>query len=445
MKKIYDFFASIKLTVVLLLILAATSIFGTVIPQDWQPFQYQQHFGDFGYRLIRFFSLTDMYHSWWFQLLMSILVTNLLVCTLKRLPKTMKLIRISNPSVSRERIQKMRIHDEIKSKLTLEKTWEGAVNVIKKAFPRLYLVEQEDGSKGLIAEKGRYSRFAVYAVHFSILIIFLGALIGSFTGFNGFMNIDEGTENNVVVTFGKRKMIELPFQIRCDKFTVAFYKSGQPKDYVSDLKVIKDGRVVKAKDIRVNDPLRYGGISFFQSNYGVNLRSARIKLLDQKTGKEIKVILPYRKTVKIPDSDFQMQLVDFKEDLSGFGPALGIMIFKKGSEPTGSWILVNFPRFHGNLLGPYKVTVDSVEKRYYTGLQVKKDPGVWVVWLGCTLLMIAIALTFYTSHRRIWVRAEASNPGSVIYISGNCSKHRSAFKKEFDILTEQIKREISAF
>ncbi|HDM79316.1 MAG TPA: hypothetical protein ENG51_23065, partial [Deltaproteobacteria bacterium] len=63
--------------------------------------------------------------------------------------------------------------------------------------------------------------------------------------------------------------------------------------------------------------------------------------------------------------------------------------------------------------------------------------------VGCTLLMIAITLTFYTSHRRVWVRAEASNPGSVIYLSGNCSKHRSAFRKEFEMLVKEIKRQVS--
>ncbi len=443
MYKIYDFFASIKLTVVLLLILAATSILGTVIPQDWQSFQYQQQFGDLGYRLIKFFSLTNMYHSWWFQLLMSILVINLLVCTFKRFPKTMKLLKVSNPNVSRERIQKMRIHDMVESKENFDDTWEAVLKTIKNRFPRLHHVKGDADSRCLIAEKGRYSRLAVYVVHLSILFIFGGALIGSFMGFDGFMNIDEGSMNNVVITFGKRKMIELPFQVKCNKFTVKFYKSGQPKDYVSDLVVISDGKVVKEKDIRVNDPLRYDGISFFQSNYGVNLKSAKITLIEQKAGKKFDIVLPYRQRVTVPGSDYQLQLVDFKEDFSGFGPALGIMIFKKDSEPTGSWILVNFPKFHGNFLGPYKVTVDSFEKRYYTGLQVKKDPGVWVVWLGCTLLMIAIALTFYTSHRRVRVRVEASNPGSVIYISGNCSRHRSAFKKEFDLLVEEIRKKVS--
>lgn len=438
MQKVYNFFASIKLTVVLLLVLAATSIFGTVIPQDWQPFQYQQHFGDLGYRLIRFFSLTDMYHSWWFQLLLSFLVVNLLVCTFKRLPKTMKLMRITNPTISRERIEKMRIHESIKSQLSLDATLERVTETIKKGFPRLHVVHSDDTFKGLIAEKGRYSRFAVYVVHFSILLVFAGALIGSFTGFNGFMNINEGADSNVVVTFGKRKMIELPFKVRCDRFLVSFYKTGQPKDYVSKLSIIRDGRVVERKDVRVNDPLRYQDISFFQANYGTNLKGADITLVDPKTGKRLKVKLPYRDVVKIPGTLFRLELVDFKENLSGFGPALGVMIFKKGSDPTGSWILVNFPNFHGNLLGPYKVSVDSVQKRYYTGLQVKKDPGVWVVWLGCTLLLIAIALTFYTSHRRLWIRIEAANPGSVVYIAGNCSKNRGAFKKEFETLTRDI-------
>ncbi len=442
MNRVYDFFASIKLTVVLLLVLAATSIFGTVIPQDWQPFQYQQHFGDFGYRLIKFFSLTDMYHSWWFQLLLSILAVNLLVCTLKRLPKTMKLVRITNPSVSKDRIKKMRINDSIKSPLGLQDVWDRLTKTISKSFPKLHILEDNQRSKGLMAEKGRYSRFAVYFVHFSILLIFAGALVGSFTGFKGFMNINEGTDSNIVITFGKRKMLELPFRVRCDKFLVSFYKTGQPKDYVSRLSIIKDGKVVQKKDVRVNDPLRYHGISFFQANYGTNLKGAEISLHEVGSGKKLKVSLRYHEPVSIPDSPYQLELVDFKDNLSGFGPALGIMIFKKGSEPTGSWILVNFPEFHGNLLGPYKVSVDSVQKRYYTGLQVKKDPGVWVVWVGCTMLLIAIALTFYTSHRRLWVRVETSNPGSVIYIAGNCSRHRGAFRREFDLLVREIKKEL---
>lgn len=42
------------------------------------------------------------------------------------------------------------------------------------------------------------------------------------------------------------------------------------RDYVSDLEVVEEGRVVKQKDIEVNHPLYYGGYHFYQHSYGQN-------------------------------------------------------------------------------------------------------------------------------------------------------------------------------
>ena len=39
-------------------------------------------------------------------------------------------------------------------------------------------------------------------------------------------------------------------------------------DYISELEIVKDGKVVAAKDIEVNHPLHYGGYHFYQSSYG---------------------------------------------------------------------------------------------------------------------------------------------------------------------------------
>ena len=39
-------------------------------------------------------------------------------------------------------------------------------------------------------------------------------------------------------------------------------------DYISELEVVKDGKVVAAKKIEVNHPLHYGGYHFFQHSYG---------------------------------------------------------------------------------------------------------------------------------------------------------------------------------
>ncbi|MFZ1200677.1 MAG: cytochrome c biogenesis protein ResB, partial [Desulfobacterales bacterium] len=59
---LWGFFASVKLTVVLLLTLAATSIIGTLVPQNESPENYRRAFGDFFYRLFETLDVFDMYH-----------------------------------------------------------------------------------------------------------------------------------------------------------------------------------------------------------------------------------------------------------------------------------------------------------------------------------------------------------------------------------------------
>ena len=67
---------SVKLTVVVLLSLAATSIVGTVIPQNESPDAYLREYGEFLYRIFSAFDIFDMYHSWWFQFLLLLLTMN---------------------------------------------------------------------------------------------------------------------------------------------------------------------------------------------------------------------------------------------------------------------------------------------------------------------------------------------------------------------------------
>ncbi len=78
--RLWKFFTSVRLTVVLLLSLAFTSIVGTVIPQNESPSAYFQEYGAFFYNLFDILDIFDMYHSWWFQLLLLLLNINLIVC-----------------------------------------------------------------------------------------------------------------------------------------------------------------------------------------------------------------------------------------------------------------------------------------------------------------------------------------------------------------------------
>src|SRR4030043_1396355 len=83
---LFDLFRSLKLTIFLLILLAILSIIGTVITQNAPSSDYIQRYGVRLYEALNFFSLFDMYHSWWFSAILLLLVINLITCSLKRLP-----------------------------------------------------------------------------------------------------------------------------------------------------------------------------------------------------------------------------------------------------------------------------------------------------------------------------------------------------------------------
>ena len=88
---LWDFFCSLKLSISLLIGLATTSIIGTVIPQSPQP-EYLEQIGPTKIKLYSALGFFDMYHSWWFILLLYLLTVNLIACSIKRLPRVWKII-----------------------------------------------------------------------------------------------------------------------------------------------------------------------------------------------------------------------------------------------------------------------------------------------------------------------------------------------------------------
>ena len=106
--QIWKSFASVKLTIGLLLTLAATSIIGTLIPQNESPGAYLQSFGETLYRIFSLLGLFDMYHSWWFRALILLLVVNIIICSIDRLQATWKIIFARNPRFNVARYRQLK-------------------------------------------------------------------------------------------------------------------------------------------------------------------------------------------------------------------------------------------------------------------------------------------------------------------------------------------------
>jgi len=437
----YDQLASIKLTVITLTVIAVGSLIGTVIPQGLTQEQLVEEYGPrWGY-IMDLLKLGDLYHASWFRFLLLLLCLNLVVCTLRRLPKTLKQIRYRDQKVEPQKLSQFGHYKRLESRLPQEEVVARIEALVAREFASIRRVEAADAYAG-VAERGNWSRLSVYMVHFSVIVILLGALVGSMLGFKGMMNIVEGDTASRVNLTGSHQTLPLPFEVRCDHFDVSFYDTGAPKEYRSDLSILENGQVVIQQPIRVNDPLSYKGVTFYQASYGATLVSAEVEFTERETGKTTKLSLPFQKPVALPGTPFQVEVVNYQENVRDLGPALGIALLKEGQEPMGSWILAKVPNFHGNRLQGYQVKVVDFQQAHYTGLQVKSDPGIWLVLTGFVLLLVSIGFTFYTSHRKLWVWVSARNPRKEIHIAAKTNKNSLAFEREFDHLLKRLQDEL---
>jgi len=445
--RLWDFFCSLKLAIMTLILLATTSIIGTVIEQNLAPQEYMQKYGmsESTYKVLDTLQFFNMYHSYWFLSLLGIFAVNLICCSIKRLPRIIKTVRepilVADDGLFRTFSNK----EEIVTKGSLESVRDKVVTLLGKKFATPVVTEQ-DGRVYLFAQKGAFSRFGVYVTHTSILIIFLGAMIGNVWGYKAYVNIVEGKSINKVWGRGGEQAIPLDFEVRCDNFEVTFYEGGgRPKEFSSDLVVLENGQEVLKKTIEVNDPLSYKGLTFYQSSYGpAGDPIYHFSVKNRETGETVSVSGQQGRHLPLPGGDTLIAM-GYAENYQTFGPAAQVSI-DSGNHEHGTPFIVfkNFPQFDEKRGGKYVISLLDAQQSFYTGLQVAKDPGVWVVWLGCLLLVLGSCGAFFLSHRRIWVTIETLEQGIGIKIGGNAHRNQPAFALFFDELKKDLDDALSS-
>jgi cytochrome c biogenesis protein len=230
---------------------------------------------------------------------------------------------------------------------------------------------------------------------------------------------------------------------------MAKYPSGAPKEFKSILTVLENGKPVpdytNARVI-VNDPLTYKGITFYQSSYG-NAGNYFLTLTDLDGKKSVPLTVSGQSSANLPDGS-SLHVLEATEDVSQFvagltGPAAQVELHTADGKTEKFVVYANHPELniehaqeHGT--GPV-IHYKGAQKLMYTGLQVAKDPGVEIVWLGCFLMVIGIYVAFFMSHRRIWVRIQ---DGSVT-VGGNASKNQGGFQLAFEGLVDRLKTDLT--
>ena len=445
--QIWKAFASVKLTIILLLSLAVTSIIGTLIPQNEAPGAYLQSFGEVLYRIFSLLGLFDMYHSWWFRALILLLVVNIIICSIDRLKATWKIIFNRQPRFNIARYRQLKNKDEFNLNEAVAPLKDRYPPLVSRRF-RYHRTEETDTGFAVYAEKGRLTRLGVYVVHLSVVILLIGGLIGSIFGFEGFVNLAPGDSASTIRLRNNNQVFPLGFEVRCDDFKVEFYDSGAPKEFRSSLVILKDGKVFKQKDIIVNDPLHFEGISFFQSSYGqLSPKEMILNFTSQATGMIYNHKAAIDNPVEIPENlgTFTLKKYIPQADFRGhnIGEAFMGVLTPQNGDPIEITLPLKFPSFDKMRKGQVFIAIADFVPRYYTGLQVSRDPGVWVVYTGFIMMIIGIYITFFMSHQQICVEVTALDQKSRVMVAGTSNKNKMGMQKKVTQLARQLENLIA--
>jgi len=451
---IWNFFSSVKLTIVLLIILAIASIIGTIIPQREGAMQFAKGLSPDLFRLFMSLDLFDMYHSLWFRLLIACLTLNLIICSINRFPGKLRQFRISPKPNRKKPFENLPPQQAFLKRGQIKDNSNKIYQFLQGHYKRVTKKEKAD-KYYFYGEKGRRSLFGVYIIHLSVIIILFGALAGSFFGFEAYVNILEGERINTVNLRKGMTPRKLAFDVRCDKFILDFYDNGMPKEYKSQLSFYINGKKTAKRTLLVNHPVQFMGVTFYQASYGKRAGKKVFLRIAQNAGKDeiTKLAVELGKLIQLPGSDAQFKAIDVKTDFMRMGPAVLISIQPNKGKETRLWVFKNqktlkgqfpglfdkFPKLNPSIFKPYTFFLDRLESKYYTGLQVNKDPGVYIVWAGCFLMVAGFIITFFTSHRRIWVRIVKEKPGVKISVAGTSAKNSVGLKRELEHLTNNLK------
>jgi cytochrome c biogenesis protein len=428
MTSVGELLRSLRLTIVLFLVLACAAILGTLIPQNLDLQEYHRIYGNLAAQIFQLLHITDLYHSGWFFALMGALVLNLIACSVHRFPRAWKAVRAPQRPLTDRLWESLPVRRLLRAEQSPDQLLAGIREGLGRGWgsPREERVGEEIH---LMARRGRYGRLGVFVTHLGVVVILLGATLGSTLGFKGSMQIPQGDALSRVRAQRGEAWLELPFQVRCDVFEMSSYPDGTPKEYRSDLSFLQGGAVALQGRLRVNHPMEFGGYVFYQSSYGSSAAVTLEAVGNPAEGaRQVQLQLGETGTLD-PEGKLLVRPLRYESNLQGRGPAVLLAYQRTGERPAGGWMWKGSP---GSPMDGWSVRFVAVKERFWTGLQVKRDPGTGVVWIGCVLMLVGCGLAFFVPDRRIWVRLRREKGKTMGHVAASAGKGRQGLEEKVE-------------
>ena len=421
--------ANLKLAIILLLAIAVVSIAGTVIEQAETLSFYQQNYpespalyGFLTWKVILAWGLNHVYSTWWYLSLLILFGASLTACTFTRQLPALKAARKWKYYQKPQQFEKLALSTELER------------GSIKSLIPLLkqqsYQVWHQDNA--LYARKGIIGRIGPIIVHIGMLTVLLGGLWGIFTGFFAQEMVASGNTFRItnIIESGPFSASQIPtdWSVKVNRFWIDYTDSGDIDQFYSDLSVVSDlGEELKRETIHVNKPLRYDGVTLYQTNWSI--AAARVQLNNSPIFQ-----LPVAKLDTVGAGNIWGTWIPTKPDMSS-----GVSMLIKDLQGTA--LIYNQ---QGDLTSAIRIgqsiDIDGINIKLIdiigsTGLQIKADPGVKIVYTGFALLMVGVVMSYF-SHSQIWALEQEDR----FYFGAKTNRAQVSFEREILNLIEVIDR-----
>jgi cytochrome c biogenesis protein len=426
-KDLLPLLADLRLAIALLLTIAIFSVLGTIIEQGQALTFYQANypedpalFGFLSWKVLLTLGLDHVYRTWWFLSLLILFGASLTACTFTRQITALRWFsRTWNFYSQPRQFEKMALSTECS---------QGSLpQLISLLAQRRYQIFQKDDM--LYAHKGLAGRIGPIVVHASMLLILAGAIYGAMTGFFAQEIVPSGQTFRIQNIFdaGPWAAAQIPrdWSVKVNRFWIDYSPEGRVDQFYSDLSVLDNqGEEVKRKTIWVNQPLRYQNVTLYQADWGI--AGVQVKInnspifqlpmaeIPTQTGKLWGTYVPTK-----PDMSAGVSLV--ARDLQGT-----LLVYDDQGQ------LVSTVRA-GMATEVNGVTLAVVDLIGSTGLQIKADPGIPVVYLGFGLLIVGVLMS-YVSHSQVW----ALQAGDRLYVGGRSNRAQVAFERELVQVLDEL-------
>ena len=426
--------------------------------------------------LIDFFGLLDLNHSWWFRTLLILFTLNLLICVLRRIPKTLAGLRFSgklNPGTTPAPLS---FNETIEIE-TVDPNFAGKLeSFLMKKLSRPAVARTEKTSI-FFSQKGRYSFLGFYFSHLGLLLILIGAIISG-SGREGHIYLKEGQAINKF-RHGDRKskkqgLHDLNLSIRLDRLNVLNGNKGEGKNsfFTTTLTLFDNDKKLKTAVLEGHQTLKYNDVRISQSYLGkVEQRvsfsatpkkgdgQARVFSVDHfdsitipETGHTIRVAgimfpkeqLEKLSTAPLPSPDLKKDLPVAVVTLEVFGEN-GDLLYTPFLCMPEKDVTPLFNKDREQWEKEYKLSlldVEEIKPQYYADLKISYEPGANLIWMSLYITIIGFSMMFLLSHRKLWVKVEKKDGGYLLTLGGWASRNPGVIKDSFKDIRGFAQRQV---